>query len=44
MNWKLGLERMRAAGAVLSSTEMMIYELMGKSGTSVFKAMLEHLK
>ncbi|MFI5103605.1 MAG: hydrolase [Terriglobales bacterium] len=44
LNWKLGLERMRAAGAVLSSTEMMIYELMGKSGTSVFKEMLEHLK
>jgi nicotinamidase-related amidase len=27
-NWKIGLERMRAAGAVISSTEMMIYELM----------------
>ena len=44
LNWKLGLERMRAAGAVLSSAEMMIYELMGKSGTAVFKEMLEHLK
>ena len=27
-NWKIGLDRMRAAGAVISSTEMMIYELM----------------
>lgn len=44
LNWKLGLERIRAAGAVLSSTEMMIYELMGKSGTAVFKEMLQYLK
>jgi nicotinamidase-related amidase len=44
LNWKLGLNRMQAAGAILSSTEMMIYELLGKSGTSAFKEMLEHLK
>jgi nicotinamidase-related amidase len=44
MNWKLGLNRMQAAGAVLSSTEMMIYELLGKSGTAAFKEMLKHLK
>src|ERR1700728_2536451 len=30
-NWKIGLDRMRAAGAVISSTEMMIYELMRSS-------------
>lgn len=44
LNWKLGLERMRAAGAVLSSTEMMVYELMGKSGTAQFKEMLKYIK
>jgi nicotinamidase-related amidase len=44
LNWKLGLERMRAAGAVISSTEMMMYELMEKSGTAVFKEMLPQLK
>src|SRR6476646_9535921 len=33
-NWKIGLERMRSAGAVLSSTEMMIYELLRSSDTS----------
>jgi nicotinamidase-related amidase len=44
LNWKLGLNRMQAAGAVISSTEMMIYELLGKSGTSTFKEMLKHLK
>ncbi len=34
-NWKIGLERMRAAGAVISSTEMMIYELMRSSSSAV---------
>jgi nicotinamidase-related amidase len=43
-NWKVGLERMRAAGAVLSSTEMMIYELMRSSGSGAFKELLPYLK
>lgn len=43
-NWKIGLERMRAAGAVISSTEMMIYELLRSSDTATFKQMLPHLK
>jgi nicotinamidase-related amidase len=43
-NWKIGLERMRAAGAVISSTEMMIYELMRSSLSPAFKEMLPHLK
>lgn len=44
LNWKIGLNRMQAAGAVISSTEMMIYELLRKSGTPAFKEMLKHLK
>ena len=44
LNWKIGLDRMRAAGAVISSTEMMIYEALRSSGTSEFKDMLKHLK
>jgi nicotinamidase-related amidase len=43
-NWKVGLERMRAAGAVISSTEMVIYETLGSSGNSAFKDMLKYLK
>src|SRR2546421_8806994 len=43
-NWKIGLQRMRAAGAVISSTEMIIYELLRSSGTDAFKEMLKHLK
>ncbi len=44
LNWKLGLDRMKSAGAVISSTEMMIYELLGQSGTPAFKEMLKYLK
>jgi nicotinamidase-related amidase len=43
-NWHIGLDRMRAAGAVISSTEMMMYELLRCSGTAHFKEMLSHLK
>jgi nicotinamidase-related amidase len=43
-NWKIGLDRMRAAGAVISSTEMIIYELLRSSGTEEFKRMLQYLK
>lgn len=43
-NWKIGLDRMRAAGAVISSTEMMIYELMRSSSSAAFKEMLPYLK
>jgi nicotinamidase-related amidase len=43
-NWKVGLDRMRAAGAVISSTEMMIYELMRASSSPAFKELLPFLK
>ena len=43
-NWKIGLDRMRTAGAIISSTEMMIYELMRKSDSAGFKQMLQYLK
>jgi nicotinamidase-related amidase len=44
LNWKIGLDRMKAAGAVISSTEMIIYELLRASGTPAFKEMLRYLK
>ena len=43
-NWKIGLDRMRAAGAVISSTEMMIYELLRTSSGAAFKELLQYLK
>jgi nicotinamidase-related amidase len=44
LNWRVGLERMRAAGAILSSTEMIIYELLRSSGAPAFKELLPYLK
>ena len=43
-NWTVGLQRMRDAGAVISSTEMMMYELLRGSGTPAFKQLLPYLK
>ncbi len=43
-NWKVGLERMHAAGAIMSSTETIIYELLRSSGNPSFKEMLPYLK
>jgi nicotinamidase-related amidase len=43
-NWKVGLERMRAAGAIISSTEMILYELLRSSGSPAFKELLPFLK
>ncbi len=44
LNWRIGLDRMRAAGTVISSTEMMMYELLRCSGTAAFKELLPYLK
>ena len=43
-NWHVGLDRMRSAGAIISSTEMMMYELLRSSGVPAFKELLPYLK
>lgn len=43
-NWRVGLARMERAGAVLSSTEMAVYELLARSDSSEFKRMLPYLR
>ena len=43
-NAKLGIDRMRDAGAVISCTEMASYELLGDSRRPEFKQMLPYLK
>jgi nicotinamidase-related amidase len=43
-NRAVGLRRMERAGALLSSTEMAIYELLGRSDAAAFKKMLPLLK
>ena len=43
-NRLVGLDRMRVAGATLSSAEMAAYELLARSDGDAFKSMLPHLK
>jgi nicotinamidase-related amidase len=43
-NWNIGLGRMRQAGAVISSTEMILYEIMKRSDSAEFKAILPYLR
>jgi len=43
-NRAVGLDRMSRAGAVASSTEMAVYELLGRSDGAAFKKMLPLLK
>lgn len=37
-NWQAGLAKMRDAGAILTTTEMLLFELLGAAGTPEFKA------
>lgn len=43
-NWRIGLERMKENGAIISSTEMLMYELLKDAKTKEFKESLELLK
>lgn len=43
-NWKVGLERMRQHGAVITSTEMVIFELLQRAGTDEFKKVMPLVK
>ncbi len=43
-NHRIGLERMRDAGAVIVSTEMALFELLEQAGTDEFKQVLGLVK
>jgi nicotinamidase-related amidase len=43
-NWVIAVERLRAAGVVITSTEMVIYELLRQAGTEEFRATLPLVK
>jgi isochorismate hydrolase len=43
-NWEIALGRMRQAGATITSTEMVMYELLEKAGTEEFRAVLQLVK
>jgi nicotinamidase-related amidase len=39
--WRAGLERMRDAGVIITTTESVIYELLGCAGTDEFREVLK---
>ena len=43
-NWKIALDRMQRGGATITSTEMVMYELLQKAGTDEFRAALPLVK
>lgn len=43
-NYRIGLERMRDAGAIIASTEMSLFELLQQAGTEEFKQILPLVK
>jgi nicotinamidase-related amidase len=43
-NHRIGIERMRHAGAVIVSTELVLFELLEKAGTEEFKQILTLVK
>jgi nicotinamidase-related amidase len=43
-NYRAGLDRMSAAGAVIVSTEMVLFEMLGQAGTAEFKQILALVK
>ncbi len=43
-NWKIGVEFMREAGAVVTSTETALFQLLKVAGTEEFKKMSQRIK
>jgi len=43
-NWRVGLDLMKQAGAVITSTETVIYQILKKTGTKEFKKMLKVMR
>jgi isochorismate hydrolase len=43
-NWEVALDRMRQAGVTITSTEMVIYELLREAGTDEFREALKLVK
>jgi nicotinamidase-related amidase len=43
-NYRLGLEKMRQGGVLMSSVEMALYEMLQKAGTAEFRGILDIIK
>lgn len=43
-NWKIGIDLMRETGARITSTEVVVFDLLKKAGTEQFKALSKTIK
>jgi nicotinamidase-related amidase len=43
-NWQTGLDIMNRAGSVITSTETIVFQVLGRAGTPEFKKMLKMIK
>lgn len=43
-NWRIGLDKMRQGGVLLSSVELAIYEMLQQAGTAEFKEIVQIVK
>ena len=43
-NWRIGLDMMRDSGARVSSTEVIVFDLLRQAGTDAFKALSKTIK
>ncbi len=43
-NWQIGLSLMQEAGATITSTETVIFQILKKAGTTEFKSLLKTIK
>ena len=43
-NWRLGLQLAREVGAMVTSTEVVVFDLLGQAGTEDFKALSKMIK
>jgi nicotinamidase-related amidase len=44
VNWRIGLDKMRQGGVLLSSVELAIYEMLEQAGTPEFKEIVQIVK
>ena len=43
-NWRIGVEQLRQAGAVITSTESVLFQLLGKADTEDFRALSQLIR
>ena len=44
LNWELGLRMMERAGAIIASTELCVFDLLGRAGSEEFRALSKAIK